>query len=33
MFRCCTEGRGLVGNTDDRWTVGLNDLGGLYQPW
>lgn len=23
----CTEGHGLVGN------VGLDDLGGLFQPW
>ena len=28
-FRCCTEGHGLVGNIGDRWTVGLDDLGGL----
>ena len=33
MFRCCTERRGLVGNTSDRWRVGLDDLGGLFQPW
>ena len=31
-FRCCTEGRGLVGNTGDRWMVGLHGLGGLFQP-
>jgi len=31
-FRCCTEGRGLVGN-GDRWTVGLDDLGCVFQPW
>jgi len=31
-FRCCTEGHGLVGNSDDRWMVGLGDLGGLFQP-
>ena len=31
-IKCCTEGRGLVGNTGDRWTVGLDDLGGLFQP-
>jgi len=24
---------GLVGNTGGRWTVGLDDLGGLFQPW
>lgn len=33
MFRCCIEGCGLVGNTDGRWTVGLDDLGGLFPPW
>ena len=32
-FRCCIEGHGLVGNIGDIWTVGLNDLGGLFQPW
>ena len=21
------------GNTDGRWTVGVEDLGGLFQPW
>ena len=31
--RCCTEGRGLVGTIGDRWTVGLDDLGDLFQPW
>ena len=30
---CCTEGHGLVGNIGDRWMVGLDDLGGLFQPW
>ena len=30
-FRCCSEGHGLVGNIGDRWTVGLNDLRGLFQ--
>ena len=29
-FRC-TEGHGLVGKY--WWTVGLDDLGGLFQPW
>ena len=29
----CTEGHGIVGNTGDRWTVGLDDLRGLFQPW
>jgi len=33
MFRCCTEGNGLVGNIGDRWMVELDDLGGLFQPW
>ena len=32
-FRCCTEGHSLVGNIGDRWTVGLDDLGYLFQPW
>ena len=32
-FRCCTNGGGLVGNIGGRWTVGLDDLGGLFQPW
>ena len=32
-FRYCTEGHGLVGNSAGRWTVGLDDLGGLFQPW
>jgi len=32
-FRCCTEGCGLVENTGDRWLVGLDDLGGLFQAW
>ena len=32
-FRCCTEGHGLVGAIGDRWTLGLDDLGGLFQPW
>jgi len=29
----CTEGHGSVGNTGDMWTVGLDDLKGLFQPW
>jgi len=33
VFRCCTEGRGLVGNTGNRWTVGLDDFGVLFQSW
>jgi len=32
MFECCTEGHGLVEHIGDRWTVGLDDLGGLFQP-
>ena len=33
MFRCCTEGHGLVGNIGNRWMVRLDDFGGLFQPW
>ena len=33
MFRCVTEGCGLVANIGGRWMVGLDDLGGLFQPW
>ena len=33
IFRCCIEGHGLMGNIGDRWTVGLDDLRGLFQPW
>jgi len=29
-FRCCSEG---LGNIGDRWMVGLDVLGGLFQPW
>ena len=32
MFRRCTDQHGLVGNIGDRWMVGLDDLGGLFQP-
>jgi len=32
MFRCCAKGRSIMGNTGSRWTVGLGDLGGLFQP-
>ena len=32
-FRCSTEGHGLVRNTGNRWTVRLDDLRGLFQPW
>ena len=33
MFRCCSEGRGLVGYIGDRWMAGLDDLRDLFQPW
>ena len=33
MFRRCTEGHGLVGNTGGSWMVGLDDLRGVFQPW
>ena len=33
MFRCCTEGYGLVRNIGDRWMDELNDLKGIFQPW
>jgi len=29
MFRYCTEWDNIHG----RWTVGLDDPGGLFQPW
>ena len=32
MLRCA-EGHDLAGNIGDRWMVGLDDLGGLFQPW
>ena len=32
-FKCCTEGCGLVDNIGNRWAVGLDDLGGLFQSW
>ena len=32
-FSCCTMAHGLVGNIGGRWMVGLDDLGGLFQPW
>lgn len=32
VFRCCTQGHGLVGKRG-RWMVGLHHLGGLFQPW
>ena len=31
-FRCCAEGHGLVENLGDKWMVGLDDLGGVFQP-
>jgi len=31
-FRCCTEINGFVGNIGGEWTVGLDHLGGLFQP-
>ncbi len=30
--RCVTKEHGLVGNMGGRWTVGLDDLRGLFQP-
>ena len=33
MFRCCVEGHVLVRTIGDRWTVGLDDLVGLFQPY
>lgn len=32
---CCNKGHGLVGkyNSGGRWTFGLYDLRGLFQPW
>ena len=32
-LRCCTKGRGLVGNIGGRCMVGQDDHGGLFQPW
>ena len=32
-FRRCVEGHGLERTMGDRWTVGLDDHGGLFQPW
>lgn len=32
-FRCCAEGRGLMGAVGDGCVVGLGDPGGLFQPW
>jgi len=33
LFICFTEVHSLEGNPGDRWTVGLDDLEGLFQPW
>ena len=33
VFRCCTKGHGLVGDSGDRWTIGMDYLRGLFQPW
>ena len=32
-LRCCVKGYGLVRTIGDRWTVGVADLVGLFQPW
>jgi len=32
-FRHCVQGHSLVRTIADRWMVGLDDLGGLFQPW
>ena len=32
MLERAAQGGGLVGNISGRWTVGLDDLGGLFQP-
>ena len=32
MCRCGTKERGLVGSVGGGWMVGLDDLGGLFQP-
>jgi len=33
MFRHCVEEHGLMRTVGDGWTVGLDDLVGLFQPW
>ena len=33
MFRRCVERHGLVRTIGDRWTVGLDDLVGLFQSY
>ena len=32
-FRRCVEGHGLVKTIAGKWTVGLDDLVGLFQPF
>ena len=32
MFRCCVEEHGLERTIGDKWTLGLDDLVGLFQP-
>ena len=32
LWRCGTEECDLVGNSDGRWMLGLDDLRGLFQP-
>ena len=32
-FRYCVEGHGLERTIGERWTVGLDDLVDLFQPW
>ena len=31
IFRCCTEGHGLVRNINDTWMVGLDGVRGFFQ--
>ena len=31
-YRCGTKEHSLVGSAGNRWTIGLNDLGRLFQP-
>jgi len=33
IFRCCTEGYGLVGKIGGRQVIELDYLEGLFQPW
>jgi len=32
-FRCYTEGNHFMEDIGDRWTVGLDDLRGIFQSW